>query len=68
MFSDIDFIMSAGDVSNHYLDYLFTALGKDLIYVNGNHVYGINHDISFCKNIDGKVLEYRGLRIFWFGW
>lgn len=64
MFSDIDFILSAGDVSNHYLDYLFTALGKDLIYVNGNHVYGINHDISFCKNIDGKLLEYKGLRIF----
>lgn len=63
MFKDIDFIMSAGDVSNHYLDYLFTALGKDLIYVNGNHVYGINHDISFCKNIDGKVIEYKGLRI-----
>ncbi len=63
MFKDIDFIMSAGDVSNHYLDYLFTALGKDLIYVNGNHVYGVNHDISFCKNIDGKVLEYKGLKI-----
>lgn len=64
MFNDIDLIMSAGDVSNHYLDFLFTSLGKDLIYVNGNHVYGTNHDISFCKNIDGKVLEYKGLRIF----
>jgi len=63
MFKDIDFIMSAGDVSNHYLDFLFTALGKDLIYVNGNHVYGVNHDISFCKNIDGKILEYKGLKI-----
>ena len=57
MFHDIDFIMSAGDVSNHYLDFLVTALNKDLIYVNGNHVYGTNHDISFCKNIDGKGLE-----------
>ena len=45
MFHDIDFIMSAGDVSNHYLDFLVTALNKDLIYVNGNHVYGTNHDI-----------------------
>lgn len=63
MFFDIDFIMSAGDVSNHYLDFLVTALNKDLIYVNGNHVYGTNHDISFCKNIDGKVIEYKGLRI-----
>ena len=64
MFHDIDFIMSAGDVSNHYLDFLVTALNKDLIYVNGNHVYGTNHDISFCKNIDGKVIDYKGLKIF----
>lgn len=63
MFSDIDVIMSAGDLSNYYLDFLFTSLNKDLIYVNGNHVYGINHDISFCKNIDGKVIDYKGLKI-----
>lgn len=63
MFSDIDFIMSAGDVSNHYLDFLVSTLNRDLIYVNGNHVYGVNHDISFCKNIDGKVIDYKGLKI-----
>lgn len=63
-FSDVDFILSAGDLSNYYLDYLVTTLNKDCIYVNGNHVFGKNHDISFCKNIDGKLIEYKGLRIF----
>lgn len=49
----IDFIVSCGDLSNDYLDYLFTLLNKKLIYVNGNHIYNPEHDISFCKNIDG---------------
>ncbi len=62
-FSDVDFILSAGDLSNEYLDYVFTILHKDLIYVNGNHVYAKKHNISFCKNIDGKVIMYKGLKI-----
>lgn len=62
-FGDVDFILSAGDVSNEYLDYLFTALNKDLIYVNGNHVYQRNHNISFCKCIDGKIIKYKKIVI-----
>lgn len=62
-FKDINFIMSAGDLSNEYLDYLVSILDKDLIYINGNHVYSKNHDISFCKEIDGKVIKYKGLKI-----
>ena len=67
MFSDIDFIISAGDLGNDYLDYLFTTLNKDIIYVNGNHVSKKGHDISFCKNIDGKIIRYKGLKIFGLG-
>ncbi len=67
MFSHIDFIISAGDLGNDYLDYLFTTLNKDIIYVNGNHVYKKGHDISFCKNIDGKIIKYKGLKIFGLG-
>ncbi|UUV19580.1 metallophosphoesterase [Fusobacteria bacterium ZRK30] len=67
MFSNIDFIISAGDLGNDYLDYLFTTLNKDIIYVNGNHVHKKGHDISFCKNIDGKIIRYKGLKIFGLG-
>ncbi|MCK5779977.1 MAG: metallophosphoesterase [Psychrilyobacter sp.] len=67
MFKDIDFIIAAGDLGNDYLDYLFTTLNKDILYVNGNHVSKQHHDISFCKNIDGKVIKYRGLKIFGLG-
>jgi len=66
-FYDVDFIISAGDVGNDYLDYLFTTLNKDVLYVNGNHTSKESHDISFCKNIDGKVIKYQGLRIFGLG-
>jgi Icc-related predicted phosphoesterase len=66
-FKDVDFIISAGDLSNTYLDYLFTTLNKDIFYVNGNHVSRTSHDISFCKNIDGKVIKYKGLKIMGLG-
>ena len=62
-FGDIDFIMSAGDVSNYYLDYLVSTLDKDLICVNGNHVYNRDYPIEFAKVIDGKCIKYKGLRI-----
>ena len=62
-FKDIDFIMSAGDVSNRYLDYLVSVLNKDIIIVNGNHIYHKDYPITFAKNIDGKFLKYKGLRI-----
>ena len=62
-FRDIDFIISAGDVSNKYIDFLVSTLDKDLIYVNGNHVYHKDHPITFAKNIDGKFLKFKGLRI-----
>lgn len=63
---DIDFIIAAGDLGNDYLDYLFTLLNKDLIFVNGNHVYNRCHNIDFCKNIDQKLINFRGLRIMGF--
>ncbi|BDU50164.1 metallophosphoesterase family protein [Haliovirga abyssi] len=62
-FGYVDFIISAGDVSNGYLDYLFSALDKDVIYVNGNHIYEQNHKIEFCKNIDGKIIKYKNIKI-----
>jgi Icc-related predicted phosphoesterase len=62
-FKNIDFILAAGDLSYEYLDYLVSVLDKDLIYVNGNHLYAKGHDISFCKNIDGKFIKYKGLYI-----
>ena len=57
-FKTVDFIMSAGDVSNRYLDYLVSVLDKDIICVNGNHIYHKDYPITFAKVIDGKFLKY----------
>jgi ser/thr protein phosphatase family protein len=62
-FKDVDFIMSAGDVSNNYLDYLVSVLNKDLICVNGNHTYNKDYPLGFAKVINGKFIKYKGLRI-----
>ncbi|MGL4970366.1 MAG: metallophosphoesterase family protein [Cetobacterium sp.] len=64
MFKDIELIVSCGDVSNRYLDYIFTILNKDLVYVNGNHIYAEDHDISFCKNLDsGENCTVKGIKV-----
>ncbi|NLK62482.1 MAG: serine/threonine protein phosphatase [Fusobacteria bacterium] len=65
-FGYVDFIISAGDHSYEYLDYLVSVLDKELIYIHGNHVYSKYHDISFCKNIDGKFIKYKDLYIMGF--
>lgn len=62
-FRGVDFILSAGDLSYEYLDYIVSVTDKDLIYINGNHIYSRKHDVSFCKEIDAKVIRYKGLKI-----
>lgn len=63
---DVDFILAAGDLSNDYLDFMLSSTDKELIYVNGNHTYNSEHEISFCKNIDQKIIYYKGLKIMGF--
>ena len=57
-FSDIDLILSAGDLDADYLEFLVTMLNVPLVYVHGNH------DESYQKNppqgcidADGKIVE-----------
>lgn len=37
-FSDIDIIISCGDLEFYYLEYIISMLNKPLYYVHGNHV------------------------------
>lgn len=60
----LDLILSCGDLSPDYLDYLATILGVPVFYVRGNH------DGTFRKrqyqgfvNVSGKIVTYRGVRI-----
>lgn len=61
---DVDLILSCGDLRQDYLEFLVTMGHAPLLYVAGNH------DDSYasrppqgCIPIDGKVYNFRGLRI-----
>lgn len=62
LFSDIDLILSCGDLSPEYLTSLKGRFGVPLFYVKGNH--DIRYDLSppvGCMNLDGRIIRHRGL-------
>ena len=58
-FSDVDFILSAGDLPLDYLDYIISCLNKPLFFVFGNHhtdelkyfrtLWNVPHDLNENK-------------------
>jgi len=65
---DIDLIISCGDLKSDYLQYLVTMANVPLLYVHGNHDanYEKNPPLG-CENIDGKIYDFKGLRILGLG-
>lgn len=62
--SGVELILSAGDLSPYYLEFLVTMVNVPLIYIRGNHDE-MYHDRppEGCVDIDGKVLDINGIRI-----
>ncbi|MNI30808.1 Calcineurin-like phosphoesterase [compost metagenome] len=63
-FSNVDLIISCGDLKQEYLSFLVTMIKAPLFYVHGNH------DTSYktaapegCTCIDDKIIIYKGIRI-----
>ena len=66
--SEKDFIISCGDVSPEYLEFLVTMSNKPLFYVHGNH--DERYDIlppGGCICIDDDLVIYQGIRILGLG-
>lgn len=63
-FSNIDLILSAGDLRPKFLSFLVSMLNKRCYYVRGNHdvIYEEEPPLG-CENVDGKVLNHEGIRI-----
>ena len=66
--SDVDLILSAGDLKAEYLCFLVTMANRPLLYVHGNH------DGSYarrppegCDCIDDRLVVVNGLRILGLG-
>ncbi len=61
---EYDLIISCGDLKADYLSFLVSLARCPVLYVHGNHDTSYDrHPPSGCDCIDGKVVEYNGLRI-----
>lgn len=73
-----DLVLSCGDLPFDYLEYLVSRLDVPLLYVPGNHDASLTpRDMTWmplrtelpipgpqgCDNIDGRLVDVRGLRI-----
>ncbi|MBR6009139.1 MAG: metallophosphoesterase [Clostridia bacterium] len=66
--SDIDCILSCGDLKQEYLEFLVTMSGKPLYYVHGNHDSGyVNYPPEGCDCAEDTVINIGGLRVLGLG-
>ena len=66
--SDYQLIISCGDLKASYLSFLVTMARCPVLYVHGNH--DTRYDSTppeGCDCIDGRVVEYNGVRIMGLG-
>ena len=64
----IDLIISCGDLSAEYLEFLATMVKCPILYVPGNHDSKyVENPPGGCECIDGRVYKYKGVRIFGLG-
>ncbi|MBP3241779.1 MAG: metallophosphoesterase family protein [Oribacterium sp.] len=65
---DVDLIISAGDLSSRYLEFLVTVGHAPVIYVPGNHDTYYETDPPLgCDCADDRIIDYHGLRILGLG-
>lgn len=63
-FSDIDLVLSCGDLRANYLSFLVTMLNVPVYYVRGNHDYRYETEPpGGCEDIDMRIVNFQGLRI-----
>ncbi len=65
-FSNVDLLVSCGDLPGKYLDYVISMLDVPMLYVNGNHVTSLfnepgesKEDIHFGTDLHRQVLYIR---------
>ncbi|MCX7749378.1 MAG: metallophosphoesterase [Clostridia bacterium] len=67
-FKDVDLIISCGDLKPQYLSFLVTMVKAPLFYVHGNHDGAYTKSPpEGCECIDGKLVNYKGVRILGLG-
>lgn len=63
-----DLILAAGDLDANYLEFIATFAHCPVLYVPGNHDHDYEEHPPFgCRNIDGRLVVYKGVRILGLG-
>ena len=62
-YSDIDLIVSCGDMPPGYLDFISTIISVPMFYVRGNHDEIYQDDPPGGIDLHGKVVKYKGLTL-----
>ena len=66
--ADYGLIISCGDLSRHYLEFLVTMARCPLVYVRGNHDDKLmTEPPEGCVCVDGEAVKINGLRILGLG-
>lgn len=67
-FRNVDLIISCGDLKAEYLSYLVTMIPAPLFYVHGNHDKSYKYRPPLgCECIDGRLVDFEGVRILGLG-
>lgn len=60
-YSDVDLIVSCGDMSSSYVDFISSVLGVPLLYVRGNHDEMYDEEPPGGINLHNTYFEYQGI-------
>ena len=64
IFEDVELVLSAGDLTAKYLEYVVTMIPAPLLYVPGNHDQRYEErPPEGCVCVDGRIVTVKGLRI-----
>lgn len=63
-YSDVDLLISCGDMPSVYLEFITSVLNVPLFYVRGNHDEGYKDSPPGGEDLHGRLVEYGGLSFY----
>ena len=60
-YSDVEAILSCGDMPSAYLDFISTILGKPLLYVRGNHDEMYDQTPPGGTDLHNRIYTFKGI-------
>jgi len=61
-YSDVDVVVSCGDMPSVYLEFISSVLNKPLLYVRGNHDEHYTQKPPGGEDLHKRIVKFKGLR------